>query len=94
MVLTGIFISLAGIAGIAVAGYQKDQFNSKKEKDENNEFDFKKGVVAALLTGVLASAMSLGIEKGNGVSQLAIDSGTNPLLKACWEPIPLLPGVF
>ncbi len=28
MVLLGIFISLLGIAGIAVAGYQKDQYNS------------------------------------------------------------------
>ena len=47
MVLLGILISLVGIAGIAIAGYQKDQFNSKKEKDENSEFDFKKGVIAA-----------------------------------------------
>jgi L-rhamnose-H+ transport protein len=79
MVLLGILISLVGIAGIAIAGYQKDQFNSKKAKDENNELDFKKGVIAAVLTGVLASAASLGIEKGNSVSQFAIETGTNPL---------------
>jgi len=94
MVLTGIFISLAGIAGIAVAGYQKDQFNSKKEKDENNEFDFKKGVVAALLTGILASAMSLGIEQGNGVSQLAIETGTNPLFSGNPTMLIMLLGTF
>jgi L-rhamnose-H+ transport protein len=94
MVLLGILISLVGIAGIAIAGYQKDQFNSKKAKDENNEFDFKKGVIAAVLTGVLASAMSLGIEKGNGVSQLAIDLGTNPLFSGNPTMLIMLLGTF
>lgn len=94
MVLLGILISLIGIAGIAIAGYQKDQFNSKKAKDENSEFDFKKGVIAAVLTGVLASAMSLGIEKGNGVSQLAIESGTNPLFSGNPTMLIMLLGTF
>lgn len=94
MVLVGIIISLVGIAGIAIAGYQKDQFNSKKAKDENNEFDFKKGVIAAILTGVLASAMSLGIEKGNGVSKLAIESGTNPLFSGNPTMLIMLLGTF
>ena len=94
MVLLGIFISLLGIAGIAVAGYQKDQFNSKKTKDETSEFDFKKGVIAAVLTGVLASAMSLGIEKGNGVSQLAIETGTNPLFSGNPTMLIMLLGTF
>jgi len=94
MVLLGIFISLLGIAGIAVAGYQKDQFNSQKAKDENNEFDFKKGVIAALLTGVLASAMSLGIEKGNGVSELAIKTGTDPLFSGNPTMLIMLLGTF
>jgi len=94
MVLLGILISLIGIAGIAIAGYQKDQFNSKKAKDESSEFDFKKGVIAAVLTGVLASAMSLGIEKGNGVSQLAIESGTNPLFSGNPTMLIMLLGTF
>jgi len=94
MVLLGILISLVGIAGIAVAGYQKDRFNSMKEKDENNEFDFKKGVVAAVLTGILASAMSLGIERGNVVSQLAVDSGTNPLFSGNPTMLIMLLGTF
>ncbi|MEI6751875.1 MAG: L-rhamnose/proton symporter RhaT [Paludibacter sp.] len=94
MVLLGILISLVGITGIAIAGYQKDQFNAIKEKDENSEFDFKKGVIAALLTGVLASAMSLGIEKGNGVSKLAIESGTNPLFSGNTTMLIMLLGTF
>jgi len=94
MVLLGILISLVGIAGIAIAGYQKDQFNSKKKKDESSEFDFKKGVIAALLTGVLASAMSLGIEKGNGVSKLAIEGGTNPLFSGNPTMLIMLLGTF
>jgi L-rhamnose-H+ transport protein len=94
MVLFGILISLVGIAGIAVAGYQKDQFNSQKEKDDTNEFDFKKGVIAALLTGVLASAMSLGIEKGNGVTKLAVESGTNPLFSGNPTMLIMLLGTF
>jgi L-rhamnose-H+ transport protein len=94
MVLLGILISLVGIAGIAIAGYQKDQFTSKKAKDETNEFDFKKGVIAAVLTGVLASAMSLGIEKGNNLSQLAIDTGTNPLFSGNLTMLVMLLGTF
>lgn len=94
MVLLGILISLIGIAGIAIAGYQKDQFTSTKAKDETNEFDFKKGVIAAVLTGVLASAMSLGIEKGNNLSQLAIDTGTNPLFSGNLTMLIMLLGTF
>jgi L-rhamnose-H+ transport protein len=94
MVLFGIFISLLGIAGIAIAGYQKDRFNSQKAKDENNEFDFKKGAIAALLTGVLASAMSLGIEKGNGVSDLAVLTGTDPLFSGNPTMFIMLLGTF
>lgn len=94
MVLVGILITLVGIAGIAIAGYQKDRFNATKEKDENSEFDFKKGVIAALLTGVLASAMSLGIEKGNGVSKLAVETGTNPLFSGNPTMFIMLLGTF
>lgn len=94
MVLLGILISLIGIAGIAVAGYEKDRFNSKKGKDVNSEFDFKKGVIAAVMTGILASAMSLGIEKGNGVSQLAIEMGTNPLFSGNATMLIMLLGTF
>jgi L-rhamnose-H+ transport protein len=94
MVLLGILVSLVGIAGIAVAGYQKDQFNSQKAKDENNEFDFKKGVIAAVLTGIMASAMSLGIEKGNGVSMLAVETGTDPLFSGNPTMLIMLLGTF
>ena len=94
MVLLGILISLVGIAGIAIAGYQKDQYNSNKEKNEANEFDFKKGVIAALLTGVLASAMSLGIEKGAGVSKLAELNGTAPLFSGNPTMLIMLLGTF
>ena len=93
MVLVGILISLVGIAGIAVAGYQKDQFTSK-EKTESSEFDFKKGVIAALLTGVLASAMSLGIERGIGVNKLAEQMGTNPLFSGNPTMLIMLLGTF
>lgn len=94
MVLLGIVISLSGIAGIAVAGYQKDRFNSLKKVEENNEFDFKKGVIAAVLTGILASAMSLGIEKGNGVTRLAIETGTDPLFSGNPTMLIMLLGTF
>jgi L-rhamnose-H+ transport protein len=94
MVLLGILISLAGIVGIAIAGYQKDRFTSGREKEENNEFDFKKGLIAAVSTGVLASAMSLGIEKGNNLSQMAIDTGTDPLFSGNLTMLIMLLGTF
>jgi L-rhamnose-H+ transport protein len=95
MVLLGIFISLVGIAGIAMAGYQKDQFNTnEKKQDSASEFDFKKGVIAAVLSGVLASAMSLGIEKGNELNKLAVQMGTNPLFSGNPTMLVMLLGTF
>lgn len=91
MVLVGILISLGGIGGVAIAGYQKDRLTTKKE---DSEFDFKKGVVAALLTGVLASALSLGIEKGNNINQLAEQAGTNPLFSGNVTMLIMLLGTF
>jgi len=91
MVLTGIGISLLGIAGIAYAGYKKDQFQVKAA---DSEFDFKKGVIAAIITGFLASAMSLGMEQGSEVNVMAEKMGTDPLFSSNPTMFIMLIGTF
>ena len=46
----------------------------------NPEFNFIKGVFAALLVGITGSAMSLGMEQGKPVADYFEKSGVDPLI--------------
>ncbi len=58
-------------------GYLKDK-KSSGSNENIKEFSFVKGVLAAVLVGITGSAMSLGIEQGLIISEMAIQKGANP----------------
>ncbi len=91
MVLAGIVVALLGIAGIGYAGYRKDQMT---ETDENSEFNFNKGLIAVVMTGIMGSAMSLGINEGASISVMAEQMGTDPLYSSNATMFILLLGTF
>ncbi|TKG93915.1 hypothetical protein EYV94_14240 [Puteibacter caeruleilacunae] len=75
--IIGVVVACVGIALVGYTGYLKDK---KLQNNESQpEFNYTKGVLAALLVGVTGSAMSLGIEQGVPISEAMIDQGTNPL---------------
>ncbi len=75
----GIGIAIIGIALVARAGSIKDKKRKESDQiDSVSEFHFTKGILTALLVGVAGSALSLGIEQGIELSNLAIEKGANP----------------
>jgi L-rhamnose-H+ transport protein len=73
----GIIVAGIGIALVGYTGFLKDKQTAGKSEGVS-EFNYTKGVFAALLVGVTGSAMSLGIEQGIPISEMAVDLGVNP----------------
>ncbi len=95
MLLTGIAIATVGIALSAWSGILKDKIMSKAKKQESIvEFDLVKGAMAAVLVGFTGSAMSLGFEQGNLLTELASNQGVDPLFAMMPLFVVLFAGTF
>lgn len=89
LLILGVLISCIGIGFSGWAGFLKDRIISDADKKKSvSEFNLMKGIFAALLVGVTGSAMSLGLEEGITVAQVAEKSGIDPLFTTL--PIMLL----
>ncbi|MDR1880924.1 MAG: L-rhamnose/proton symporter RhaT [Tannerellaceae bacterium] len=78
ILIIGVSIAIAGIAVIGYAGALKSQNMSEEEKKKAvKDFALKKGLLIALLAGVMSACFALGLEAGK---PLAV-SGGNPLFE-------------
>lgn len=91
VVLLGVFGSLAGIAFVGLAGKSKEGELSEEEKKKAvAEFDFKKGMLVALFSGIASAGMNFGLQGGGTIEKAALASGT----AVKWQGIPVLVIVF
>lgn len=82
-------ISLVGIVCVGLAGRSKEsELPEEAKKKAVAEFDFRKGIVAAIFSGLMSSAMSFGLQGGPGIQQLALS--TAPTTSITWAGIPVL----
>ncbi|WP_236252941.1 L-rhamnose/proton symporter RhaT [Echinicola sp. 20G] len=80
LILLGILMCLAGIAICGKAGMMKDSdLSNKKKKQGVREFDLVRGLVVAILSGVLSSFFNYGIEAGKIMADRAVLTGYNSL---------------
>lgn len=80
MVLFGVFVCLAGIAISGKAGIMKEGELSDEEKKKSvAEFSLVKGLMVAILSGILSSFFNFGIEAGKPLADAAVEAGYNPL---------------
>jgi L-rhamnose-H+ transport protein len=80
LLIAGVLVACCGIALSGWAGFLKDSRTSDSEKHRNiSEFNFMKGLFAAILVGITGSAMSLGFEQGLPIAEYAEKAGVNPL---------------
>ncbi|MGA3286988.1 MAG: L-rhamnose/proton symporter RhaT [Bacteroidota bacterium] len=85
----GVLISLTGIVLIGIAGMSKEKELSDEEKKKGvAEFNFKKGLIAALFSGLMSSAMGLGLVGGSKIQELALT--TMPTTSMTWAGMPVL----
>ena len=95
LLITGVLVACCGIALSGWAGFLKDKVISGSEKQRNiSEFNFMKGLFAAILVGIAGSAMSLGFEQGLPINEYAGKAGVNPLFTTLPVMLLLLSGTL
>ncbi len=68
-VITGVIVTLAGIAVIGIAGSMKTRTLSEEEKRAAvKDFNFPRGIVIAILAGFMSGCFNVGLSFGENVS--------------------------
>ena len=81
-VLIGVAVSLIGIAICGRAGMMKEKEVSDDDKYAGvAEFSLKKGLIVAVISGVLSAAFNWGINAGHPLAQAALATGANSLFQ-------------
>lgn len=87
IVLLGLMITLGGIIVVTIAGARKDASLSPAQKvDAVAEFDFRRGILIAIFSGVMSSCFAFGLAAGEPIRALSAAQGTGPL----WTGLPVL----
>jgi L-rhamnose-H+ transport protein len=87
IILAGILLTLAGIIVVAMAGARKDAALSEEQKAAAvAEFDFRKGIVVAILAGIFSACFAFGLAAGEPIKAISAEAGTGPL----WTGLPVL----
>ncbi len=80
LILAGVAISIAGIAVIGYAASLKNrQMTDAERKEAVKEFALKKGILIAVLAGVMSACFNFGLTSGKPMQEMAIALGTKPL---------------
>lgn len=87
VILFGIFICLAGIAAAGLAGISKERVMSpQQQRAAIAEFDLRKGLGVAVLSGVMSACFAYGLAAGDPIKALTLQHGTDVL----WQGLPVL----
>ena len=80
ILLLGVCITLAGIAIIGYAGSLRARNMTEEEKKAAiKDFALTKGLLVALLAGVMSACFALGLDAGTPIKEAAIANGVEPL---------------
>ena len=80
VLLIGVSIAIAGIAVIGYAGALKSQNMTEEEKRKAvKDFALKKGLLIALLAGVMSACFSLGLNAGKPINDALLSLGSPEL---------------
>ncbi len=80
ILVLGVSVAVAGIATIGYAGHLKNQSMTEEQRFAAvKEFALKKGILIAILAGVMSACFNFGLEAGKPIEQLNASYGTNSL---------------
>jgi len=80
LILIGVMVSVVGISIIGYAGSLKSKNMSEEDKKAAvKEFALKKGILIAILSGVMSACFNFGLTAGEPLRQAALANGANPL---------------
>ena len=87
VILFGIFVCLLGIGAAGLAGISKERVMSpEQQRAAIQEFDLRKGVGVAVLSGVMSACFAYGLAAGDPIKTLTLQHGTAEL----WQGLPVL----
>jgi L-rhamnose-H+ transport protein len=87
--LGGVVASLVGIILVGAAAMSKEsELPDEQKKAAVAEFDFKKGILVAIFSGLMSAAMNFGLQGGPEIQKLALT--TEPLTSNTWRGMPVL----
>ena len=82
-------VSVAGIVFVGLAGMSKEsELPEEQKKKAVAEFDFRKGMLVAIFSGLMSSAMSFGLQGGPEIQKLA--ATVEPATSVIWAGMPVL----
>ena len=80
--LAGVAVCLLGIAVCGRAGFLKEaELSADEQKATVAEFDLRKGIGVATVSGILSACFAFGLTAGKPIALLAVQEGTNPLFQ-------------
>jgi len=95
LMIIGVAICISGIAIIGYAGSLKNKEMSDEErKAAIKDFALKKGLLIAVMAGIMSSAFNFGFEAGKPIDLIALKYGVNPLFQSNPTMIYILIGGF
>ncbi len=84
--LSGVLLCLAGIGICGIAGIRKEkELTEEQKQDTVSEFSFVKGVLVAIVAGVMSACMAFAITAGKPIAEAAIEHGAESL----WSNLPV-----
>ena len=95
-VLAGVVGSLVGIVFVGLAGKAKEaEMPEELKKKAVAEFDFKKGMVVAVISGVCSACMNFGLQSGGVIEKAAYEAAVRAGVVADgalfpWQGMPVI----
>ena len=82
LVLLGVVVCLVGIAILGKAGLMKEkELSTEQKQSSTKEFNLSKGLVIAIISGILSAFFNFGIEAGKPMAEEAVRQGYDPLFQ-------------
>lgn len=87
--LLAVLMALGGIAMVGGAGMSKErELPEEQKKKAVEEFNFRRGMLLGIFSGIMSAGMSLGLQGGSAIEQLALT--TAPATTNTWRGMPVL----
>ncbi len=82
-------VSVCGIVFVGMAGKSKgDEMPEEQKRRAVAEFNFRKGILVAIFSGLMSSGMSFGLQGGPEIQKLALS--VQPASSVTWAGMPVL----
>ena len=95
VILAGLLVNLIGILFCIRAGRDKDRELVDREKNHMNaEYNYRLGIIVAVICGFFASFTGFGIAAGKAISHVAVEYGATPVMSNNATLVVLLIGGF